>query len=351
MMLVTSHKREVDGPAPIPMDPYLFYLLQVFITKLRPLVTKDTSPASPIFVKADGAPYHKGTIGRRISAFIVKSGIRADKPITATDFRKWIVTTMKSKKRAGEKIDEDLLRRLMCHSEKTAHTWYLREDLTEQAAQASQQITANTAVTPARHEISPTIATTPEGKKIATKITVTPRGIHSAPPITSPCRSLTSEEKKAVHQCFSDDIKEGFPPGKERVISVMKADDVLRDVAGSADKVKKVLDRVRYIIKARPTVEPTTLEEEPASIRTAKYVQSHALSTSSKVPSCDSGRVERSLEDSKALEAALSEYDKPPTNTELRSILCSSDTLQRILEENSFEGIRNKVKNMYRKRR
>ncbi|PFX17367.1 hypothetical protein AWC38_SpisGene18303 [Stylophora pistillata] len=335
VMLVASHKREVDGPAPIPMDPYLFYLMGVFIKKLRPLVTTDCSPSSPIFVKSDGAPYARGTIGRRISAFIVKSGIRADKPIMATDFRKWIVTTMKSKKRAGEKIDEDLLRRLMCHSEKTPTTWYLREDLTEQAAQASQQIAANTAVTPTR-EIRPKIATTPYATR---------RRLHSVASVASPCRSLTSEEKGAVERCFSEEIKKGFPPAKEKVIAAMKANDVLGDVADSEDKVKKVVDRVRYIIKAQPTVELATLEEEPASVRTEKYVQSHPPLTSSAVPSGDSGRVEWSLEDSQALEAPLSAYEKQPTNLELRAIMSSSDTLRRILEENSFQRIRNKQVN------
>lgn len=76
------------------MDPDLEYLMTVFIENLRPVVTKDKSPTSPIFVKSDGASYHKGTIGRRLSAFIVKSGIRADKPMSATDIRKWLVTEM-----------------------------------------------------------------------------------------------------------------------------------------------------------------------------------------------------------------------------------------------------------------
>lgn len=67
----------------------------------------------------------------------MKSGIRPDKAISATDFRKWIVTELKRKKRLGMKIDEQLLRRLMCHSDKTANEWYLRESLTEEAAEAS----------------------------------------------------------------------------------------------------------------------------------------------------------------------------------------------------------------------
>ena len=91
--------------------------------KLRPLVALDSSDSGRLFLKSDGAPYHKGTIGQRITAFVLKSGVRADRPISATDFRKWLVTVMKAKKRAGLPIDEDLLRRLMCHSDQTPQTW------------------------------------------------------------------------------------------------------------------------------------------------------------------------------------------------------------------------------------
>ena len=123
VMIVSSHKRQEDGPAPIPMAPDTEYLVNTFITKLRPLVSDEDSPNAKIFLKADGAPFQKGTIGRRVSAFVVKSGIRTDKAISATDFRKWIVTELKRKKRMGIPIDEQLLRRLMCHSDKTANEW------------------------------------------------------------------------------------------------------------------------------------------------------------------------------------------------------------------------------------
>ena len=129
-MLVSSHKREEDGPAPIPMSPDTEYSVNVFIDKLRPLVTDETFSKSKIFLKNDGAPFQKETIGRRVRAFVIKSPIWPDKAISATDFRKWIVTELKRKKRMGFKIDEQLLRRLMYHSDKTANEWYLRESLT-----------------------------------------------------------------------------------------------------------------------------------------------------------------------------------------------------------------------------
>ena len=143
-MLLSSHKREEEGPAAIPMGPDTVYLMNVFLTKLRRMVTEDTGESAKIVLQADGVPFQKGTIGRRVQAFVVKSGIRPDKAISATDFRKWIVTEMKRKKRMGIPIDEQLLRKLMCHSEKTANKWYLREDLTEEVAEVSVQIEEHT---------------------------------------------------------------------------------------------------------------------------------------------------------------------------------------------------------------
>ena len=49
VMLVTSHKREEDGPAPIPMDADTVFLMEVFIKKLRPAVSDNDSPNGKIF--------------------------------------------------------------------------------------------------------------------------------------------------------------------------------------------------------------------------------------------------------------------------------------------------------------
>lgn len=53
----------------------------------------------------------------------------------------------------GADEDEDLLRRIMCHSDKTAKSWYIRESLTELAAEASEQIAANTQPSPKKKSL------------------------------------------------------------------------------------------------------------------------------------------------------------------------------------------------------
>ena len=115
VMLVTSHKREEDGPAPSALNIETAFLMDVFIQKVRSSVTDDQSPPSLIFLKSDGRPFPRGTLGKRISSFAMKSGVHSNATINATDFRKWMVTTMYAKKQQGGPIDEELLWHLMCH--------------------------------------------------------------------------------------------------------------------------------------------------------------------------------------------------------------------------------------------
>ena len=58
-MLVSSHKGEEDDPAPIPMSLDTEYLMNVFIDKLRPLVTENTSAKSKIFLKKTAPLFRK----------------------------------------------------------------------------------------------------------------------------------------------------------------------------------------------------------------------------------------------------------------------------------------------------
>ena len=70
VMLVSSLESKEDGPAPIPMSPDTEFLVNIFINKLCLLVFEDMARKSKIFLKNDGAPFQKGTIGRRVCAFV-----------------------------------------------------------------------------------------------------------------------------------------------------------------------------------------------------------------------------------------------------------------------------------------
>lgn len=252
-MLVSSHKREEDGPASIPMSPVTEYLMTIFIEKLRPLVNEDTSPNSKIFLKNDGAPFQKGTIGRRVRAFVVKSGIRPDKTISATDFHKWIVTELKRKKRMSMQIDNQLLRRLMCHSDKTVKEWCLRESLTQEAAEASVLIEQHTQSTKA--DSKPSLPG-PSKKQHGEEETSAPQDVDSPKADFATSGKSGSSEKtflsiaqqNEVDKIFADDIRSEIEPRKMRMVALMKSNLVLWGLINLQPYIKRVIDRVRYLL-------------------------------------------------------------------------------------------------------
>ena len=87
-----------------------------------------------LFLQSDGKSFLHGKIAKRLPEFWRKTGVRSDLHVTATNIRKWIVTVCHEKKSEGVDVDEDTLRRAMCHSDKAAKSSYLREDLTKVAA-------------------------------------------------------------------------------------------------------------------------------------------------------------------------------------------------------------------------
>ena len=387
--VMVAHKRDEDSPAPIPMSPDIEYAMNVFIDKLRPLVTEDTSARSKIFLKNDGAPFHKGTIGRRVRAFVVKSGIRPDKKISATDFQKWIVTELKRKKRRGEKIDEQLLRCLMCHSDKTANEWYLRENLTEEAAKASMLIEKHTQAAkkdvslpeplkkrhreekesgpqeaaeasvrtekhtkPAKADVS---LPEPSKKQHREEKGSAPQDIVSSPKANSATSartgssektSLSTAERKQVDKTFADDIRSGVEPRKKRVVALMKSNLVLRGLVHSEIHVKRVIDQVRYLFDNSSIVNPYELPEEPAAKQTAVFVAEIPDRPPSTI---ESGRVEWSSEETEAIQEALTFWTKLPSKNEIQAMF-QSNVLRDIFRNNTFDRIRNKVKNEYCKK-
>lgn len=59
---------------------------------------------------------------------------------------------------------------------------------------------------------------------------------------------LTLEELYFVEKVFYDDVRERIFFLKKRVVVLMKIDNVLRKVVNLDVKVKKVFDRVRYLV-------------------------------------------------------------------------------------------------------
>ena len=125
VMLVAKHKRAKAGPAICPMLPELYKFMNIYVRQIRPYFAKSEEEA--LFVTREGRAFKEGTIGRRLSFFIEKCGVRLGSRMAFVDMRKVITTQMLKKATTEEKA---ILRRVLAHSEKTSRDWYTRPDLT-----------------------------------------------------------------------------------------------------------------------------------------------------------------------------------------------------------------------------
>lgn len=74
VMLVAKHKRAKDGPAICPMLPELYKFMDIYVRKICPYFAK--SDVDALFVTNEGLAFKEGTIGRRLSFFVEKCGVR-----------------------------------------------------------------------------------------------------------------------------------------------------------------------------------------------------------------------------------------------------------------------------------
>lgn len=213
---------------------------------------------------------------------------------------------------------------------------YLREDLAELAAEALQETRLQTQTTPEK------INAAPEGNQ--------PASPHSE---TLKQQSLTSEELAAISVVFADEIEARKSPTKKRVAAQMRGDEVLAKVLNSEAKVKRVVDRVRYLVRSQQPARPTRVPEEDPSKRTATFVESvrKEHSSDASVHSSASGRQAWTQEENEMIKTAFAHFDKVPRNTEIRSVFSSHISLEQILQTNPFARIRHKVKNIFKNRK
>ena len=207
VMLIPDHKRGVAGPAPVTTSEVMYQHMQRYSYILPQF--GPSRDVQHLFLMSDGKPFVHGSIYRRISEIWTKSGVRRDLRVTATNISKWIVTVCHQKKIEGAHIDEGALRLAMCHSNKTAETFYLREDMTEEAARATKIIAQ------CARGATPPPPPQPRDKPGTSLETTTTNSEAYPPPmiqledraeVTQPTRSLSLKEKTIVSNVFADII-------------------------------------------------------------------------------------------------------------------------------------------------
>lgn len=131
IMLVARHKQSKEGPAILGMTQELQQLMEIYIQKIRPQFAPQSE--NHLFLRKEGQPFPEGTIRRRTRAFFLKTKLRIGEKLANVSVRKFVSTKTKEWATPEEAA---IVKRLMCHSHKTAERAYVRTSLTKLGSQA-----------------------------------------------------------------------------------------------------------------------------------------------------------------------------------------------------------------------
>ena len=86
VMPVAKHKRAKAGLAICPMLPELYKFMNIYVRQIHPYFAKSEEEA--LFVTREGQAFKEGTIGRQLSFFVEKCGVRLGSRMAFVDMRK-----------------------------------------------------------------------------------------------------------------------------------------------------------------------------------------------------------------------------------------------------------------------
>ena len=383
VMLVAKHKRAKDGPAICPMLPELYKFMNIYVKKIRPYFAKPEEEA--LFVTNEGYGFREGTIGRRLSFFVEKCGVRLGSRMAFVDMRKVITTQMLVKATPEEKA---ILRRVLAHSEKTSREWYTRPDLTNigiEAANIIQRLLASSASDQEADEPSPSSS---PGKDVAGPSTIGEEAEEadsdgqdhqaqkrSSPPKTGAsssraavcsissakesssfasgivpptpeAKTLSELQKGQIKRAFQKEIQSQVNVTMELVQSRMTLNTILNHLSTSRARVKQVVNYINHQVQKEKST--TTPPDNPP---TAKGKVSHWMDDFDAPSTRSSGqRIEWDEKDTQWMEKAFSKHTKLPSTSAIRAMMDNDPHLRAIKEREGWVRFYNKVKNIFKKK-
>lgn len=358
VMLVAKHKRAKEGPAILAMLPDMQGFMETYVNKIRPHFT--LKEKTKLFVTCDGTGFREGTIGRRLSSFCEKSGLRLGDRLASVDWRKLVSTKTKEKATPAE---AKLVRRVMAHSEITAERSYVRSNLTKLGAEAVKVIARVTSVqeeklkkgdvdSDSRETSSPGPSGTSDQqitKDAASNITPTSDCSVSllssqvVPPTPPP--KLTEKQKQAIDRVFADDISRRHNVKIDLVQRKCCTTAVLSVLASSKKRVKQVTNYVNHLIGKQPAIDPKELPQPTAS-RTERWLEEFDEPSSRST----SRREAWDYEKAELLEKRFLTFTSLPSTYEIKGILQNESGMTRILEEEGWTRTYTKIKNLFKAR-
>ena len=337
VLLVPDHKRAVVGPALIGMDRELEVLFKTYVERIRPQFGDNSDH---LFVTTEGVPFKKGTICRRMPQLWQRSSVRPDLRVTATNIRKWIVTECHNRKIKGAPFDEDIVRQGLCHSDKTAKSFYLRSDKTSVAAQSAEIIASCTIGKAA--EASTSTCTSPKAPAIDEDVETpesempesqNPPSVDNPEKVTSELkRPLTEAEKSLIKAAFEDIIASSEIVTLKVVRARLQNHAQLSPLLEITGMDQTIADRVRrrQATAGKSPQKQTPLNTKYGATRAVAKTQTEE-EDAERLQSDSSYRMEWSAADTNIIREHLSKEKSCPKKAFLQSFFHQTAELQDML--------------------
>ena len=329
IILVPKHKRTKDGPDMLGMDAAMQADMATYVTKIRPAFANPG--VGKLFVKDDGDALPEGTIGKRVAAFIQKSGVTSTR-VGHNHLRKFISTQTHQQ---GTQDEGHTVEKVMSHGAVTKQRCYVHADLTTTASKA-MNIIKRVAGGSSVHSLQKPS----KGKALTASVEI------PLLPLSSVAKPLTEDQKLAISTVFAEELAKNIKLTKPVMIEKMASNTTLKDLTSRPSSIKKVANYLSYQQRRSPD-----RPHPPSSTVSTFTCVGKWVSALEKTASRVSLREVWSAEDTATITEHLKQFKRCPEKATIEQLLDESDQLRKILEREGFNRCYEKVKNIMKKRR
>ena len=341
IMHVPRHKTSRLGPAPLTMSENLKSNLDMYLHHVRPFFAAKNEEA--IFVKKNGIGITPGRGGQSVTSWWRKA---TGKHFTSTGLRKMAASTLHHTDPAQKRS----VHRLMCHTSKTAESYYMIQNLSEVAAHGHEVLAKNlklkeTVKTQGKFSPfkSPKVENSGNKSNALVDEFLLDEEQQREQEHLSPSKRLSEDQEDDIELLFSDIINTNAPLSLRQTKNIMSESINLANHINDLNMVKKVYYRVKYLQRREAPNIVASFKQDDATSRTASWAAASGGSRSS--------RMSWAKDDEQTIASAFSAFDKCPGKGMIQSVFNSTPEMQEIRQRNLFKRCYEKVKTIFKQKR
>ena len=366
-LLVDEHKTtRHQGPAELVMDNHLYGYIKLYVEYIRPQFV--APGVQELFIKDDGKPFRKGTIGRRVRETFQAAGVRLDIRVSATSIRKMYSSAAKELSPKKKRLINDHMK----HSASTADSSYVIKVNAERSGRAHQlmkniisgkgeeldddiwmpkeeRVREESAKEESAKEESAKEESAKEGSGKQESIQEAGTADQSCekepssplpqPPPEKEEAQLSNDDKTVLLCVFDHHIKKGELLVTSEIRAICRADLHLRKLTVDQQKLKKACDFVRYKTNVvRQTMLSGEDDPDPYEFNTVSDSSASGLRRTWDPHSAAS------------LEERMKKFDKMPLLRDVATLFNADNVLKHVLAREGKSRCYEKIKNVFKKR-